>query len=60
MKATGAKVSGYHGSVQSVGSSMGSDVEGDGSIGSDVEKDADVENNKSSSGKGTESGLVGL
>ena len=49
-----AKASGHHGSVQSIDSSMSSEVEDDGSMGSDVE------NNKSSLGKRTESGLVGL
>ena len=49
-----AKISGHHGSVQSVDSSMGTDIEGDGSMGNDAE------NNKSFSGKGTESGFVGL
>ena len=55
-----AKVGGHHGSAQSIDSSMGSDIEGDGGMGSDVENDADVENEKSSSRKGTESGLVVL
>ena len=55
-----AKVGGHHGSAQSIDSSMGSDIEGDGSMGSDVENDTGVENEKSSSRKGTESGLVVL
>ena len=55
-----AKLSGHHGSAQSIDSSMGSDIEGDGSMGSDVETDADDEPDKSSSGKGTESCLGAL
>ena len=55
-----AKLSDHHGSAQSIDSSMGSDIEGDGIMGSDVETDADDEPDKSSSGKGTESYLGAL
>ena len=55
-----AKLSGHHGSAQSIDSSMSSDIKGDGSMGSDVKTDADDERDKSSSGKGTESCLGAL